>query len=100
MIWEILTDKAETFENESFRKTVDDIVNYSVDNYETINIDSIYVTFKNENKKEVCNNNNKMEKLQQFIDEEIKQGFEDIQENRRHEADLRADYYSSIAVDC
>ena len=56
--------------------------------------------FKNENKKEVCNNNNKMEKLQQFIDEEIKQGFEDIQENRRHEADLRADYYSSIAVDC
>ena len=100
MIWVIVSDKAETFENDSFRKTIDDIIDYSVDNYTIINIDSIYVTFKNENQKEVCNNHKKIEKLQEFIQEEIYARHEAIEEEIRHEKDLRDDYYRAIAVDC
>jgi len=100
MIWEILSDKRETFENVSFRKTVDDIIDYSVDNYEIVKIDSIYVTFKNENQKEVCNDHKKIEKLQQYIEDEIYKKHEAIEEEKRYEDELWADYYLSIEVDC
>jgi hypothetical protein len=93
MIWTIETNSG-CFEGTRLKQVLNDMIEYYSEEGDSPQITEIFVTYENSKEREICDNG--ISKAQDFIDEGITEGYQSIQEEVEHQAQLRSDYYANL----